>query len=54
MIDVGFHIGVTDLHEGGTLDDLAKLPDEGVTSYKLFMAYKGAVMVDDETLFRTM
>jgi dihydropyrimidinase len=54
VIDVGFHIGVTDLREGGTLDDLAKLPDEGVTSYKLFMAYKGAVMVDDETLFRAM
>jgi dihydropyrimidinase len=54
VIDVGFHIGVTDLREGGTLDDLAKLPDEGITSYKLFMAYKGAVMVDDETLFKTM
>src|SRR5213596_2384547 len=54
VIDVGFHIGVTDLHTGGTLEDLAKLPDQGVTSYKLFMAYKGAVMVDDETLFRTM
>ena len=54
VIDVGFHIGVTDLHTGGTLEDLAKLPAEGVTSYKLFMAYKGAVMVDDETLFRTM
>ena len=54
VIDVGFHIGVTDLREGGTLDELAKLPDEGVTSYKLFMAYKGAVMVDDETLFKTM
>jgi dihydropyrimidinase len=54
VIDVGFHIGVTDLREGGTLEALARLPDEGVTSYKLFMAYKGAVMVDDETLFRTM
>jgi dihydropyrimidinase len=54
VIDVGFHIGVTDLHDGGTLEDLAKLPDEGITSYKLFMAYKGAVMVDDDTLFRTM
>jgi dihydropyrimidinase len=54
VIDVGFHIGVTDLREGGTLDDLAKLPDEGITSYKLFMAYKGAVMVDDETLFNAM
>ena len=25
-----------------------------MTSYKLFMAYKGAMMVDDETLFRVM
>src|SRR3990172_6236546 len=54
VIDVGFHIGVTDLAGGGGLDELAKLPDEGITSYKLFMAYKGAVMVDDETLFKTM
>jgi len=54
VIDVGFHIGVTDLREGGSLEELATLPDRGVTSYKLFMAYKGAVMVDDETLFRTM
>jgi dihydropyrimidinase len=54
VIDVGFHIGVTDLREGGNLADLSKLPGEGVTSYKLFMAYKGAVMVDDETLFKTM
>jgi dihydropyrimidinase len=28
---------------GGTLEELATLPDEGVTSYKLFMAYKGAL-----------
>jgi dihydropyrimidinase len=54
VIDVGFHMAITDLREGGTLDDLAKVPDEGVTSYKLFMAYKGAVMVDDETLFKAM
>ena len=43
VIDVGFHLIVTDLKSGGSLADLAKLPDEGVTSYKLFMAYKGAV-----------
>src|SRR3954449_7381210 len=54
VIDVGFHIGVTDLEGGGGLEALAKLPDEGITSYKLFMAYKGAIMVDDETLFKTM
>jgi dihydropyrimidinase len=54
LIDYGFHIAVTDLREGGTLDELASLPEQGVTSYKLFMAYKGALQVDDETLFRTM
>src|SRR5919201_4104285 len=54
VIDVGFHIGVTDLHGGGSLEELSTLPDQGITSYKLFMAYKGAVMVDDDTLFRTM
>ena len=54
VIDVGFHIAVTDLHTGGSLEELATLPDQGITSYKLFMAYKGAVMVDDDTLFRTM
>ena len=51
---MGYHMAVTDLDEGGTLEELASLPDQGVTSYKLFMAYKGALMVDDETLFRTM
>jgi dihydropyrimidinase len=54
VIDMGYHMAVTDLMEGGTLEELAGLPDQGVTSYKLFMAYKGALMVDDETLFKTM
>jgi dihydropyrimidinase len=55
LIDNGFHIAVTDLREGGTLEELGRLPEEqGVTSYKLFMAYKDSLMVDDETLFKTM
>jgi dihydropyrimidinase len=54
LIDMGYHIAVTDLGSGGSLEELASLPDQGITSYKLFMAYKGALMVDDETLFKTM
>src|SRR5207302_9356963 len=54
LIDMGYHMAVTDLKNGGSLEELASLPEEGITSYKLFMAYKGALMVDDETLFRTM
>ena len=54
VIDMGYHMAVTDLEHGGTLEELATLPDQGITSYKLFMAYKGALMVDDLTLFQTM
>ena len=56
IIDNGFHIIVTDLsEEGGTLDELATLPDEhGVTSYKLFMAYNDSLRISDEGLFKVM
>src|SRR3954463_13463265 len=53
VIDMGYHMAVTDLKDGGSLEELASLPEQGITSYKLFMAYKGALMVDDEPLFRT-
>jgi len=55
IIDNGFHIAITDLAGDERLEELARLPEEhGVTSYKLFMAYKDSLMVDDETLFRAM
>jgi dihydropyrimidinase len=54
VIDMGYHIAITDLSQDGALEELATLPDQGVTSYKLFMAYKGALQVDDETLFKAM
>jgi len=54
MTDVGFHMAVADLSVPGALDELAAMPERGVTSFKCFMAYKGALMVDDETLFSAM
>ena len=54
LIDYGFHIAVTDLRDGGTLEELASLPEQGITSYKLFMAYKNVLQVDDSTLFQAM
>jgi len=54
LIDYGFHIAVTDLLSGGTLEELASLPEQGITSYKLFMAYKNVLQVDDSTLFQAM
>ena len=52
-IDYSFHMIVTDM-EDDRLWELKRLADEGVTSYKLFMAYPGLLYVDDGTIFRTM
>jgi dihydropyrimidinase len=54
LIDYGFHIAITDLGDEERLEELAALPEQGITSYKLFMAYKNVLQVDDETLFRAM
>src|ERR1700758_4584145 len=54
LIDYGFHIAVTDLASDERLEELAALPEQGITSYKLFMAYKNVLQVDDETLFHAM
>lgn len=54
VIDYGFHMAITDLSNPARMRELAKVGDQGITSYKLFMAYKGAVMVDDTTLFKVM
>jgi dihydropyrimidinase len=52
-IDYGFHLAITDLPDS-VMEEIAQAPEWGVTSLKLFMAYKGALMVDDATLFRAM
>ncbi|MBE7438588.1 MAG: dihydropyrimidinase [Spirochaetales bacterium] len=52
-IDYAFHMIVTDM-EDSRLWEMRKLADEGITSYKLFMAYPGVFYVDDGTLFRAM
>ena len=36
------------------MPEMRRLADEGITSYKLFMAYPGAMLSDDGTIFRTM
>jgi dihydropyrimidinase len=53
VIDYGFHLIVTDFEEGKE-EELHTLMDEGVTSFKMFMAYPGVFLVDDATIFRAM
>lgn len=50
-IDYGFHMIVTDMPDE-RLPEMDRLANEGVTSYKLFMAYPGVLYVDDGTLYR--
>ncbi|HEU5439223.1 MAG TPA: dihydropyrimidinase [Ktedonobacterales bacterium] len=52
-VDYGFHLAITDLPDS-VMDEIAQAPEWGVTSLKLFMAYKGSLMIDDATLFRAM
>ncbi len=52
-IDYGFHLITTEL-EDERVPELHKLMDEGITSFKMFMAYPGVFLVDDATIFRAM
>jgi dihydropyrimidinase len=53
VIDYGFHMIVTDLPDE-RLPELKRLIDQGVSSFKLFMAYPGVFLVDDGTIFKAM
>jgi dihydropyrimidinase len=53
VIDYGFHIIITDVNEK-ILAELDEVVNEGVTSFKLFTAYPGRLMLDDSEIFRVM
>src|SRR6202171_5474936 len=53
VIDYGLHMIVTDLGACG-LEDMDELVNEGVASFKLFMAYPNVLMVDDATIFKAL
>jgi dihydropyrimidinase len=52
-IDYGFHMIMTEAN-ADTLEGMAALVREGVTSFKMFMAYPGVFLVDDQQIFRAM
>ena len=52
-IDYGFHMIVTDLNDA-VEKEMDSLVAEGVTSFKLFMAYPGVFMLDDASIFRAL
>ncbi|MEK7278883.1 MAG: amidohydrolase family protein, partial [Chloroflexota bacterium] len=53
VVDYGYHLAITDLTEA-VMDEIPSMGKEGVTTLKLFMAYKGVLQVDDTTLFKAL
>src|SRR4051812_42597755 len=51
--DYAFHCIITDLPEA-RIEEMPALIRDGVTSFKLFMAYPGVFMLDDASIFRAM
>ena len=52
-IDYGFHMIMTEANPQ-TLTEMSDMIREGVTSFKMFMAYPGVFLVDDQQIFRAM
>jgi dihydropyrimidinase len=51
--DYGLHMIVREVNDS-VLDEMDRLVEEGITSFKLFMAYPGVFMLDDASIFRAM
>src|SRR5215471_18735702 len=51
--DYAFHCIITDLPDA-RIDEMGSMVREGVSSFKLFMAYPGVFMLDDATIFKAM
>ena len=52
--DYSFHMAITGWGEHTADEMRAVVRDHGITSFKVFMAYKGAIMVDDHALYQVM
>jgi dihydropyrimidinase len=51
--DYSFHMAVTDFNDS-TKSEIKEMINEGITSFKTFMAYKGALMIDDRQMIGLM
>src|SRR5438876_8736699 len=53
VVDYGFHMIMTDMNDQ-VEQELDALVRQGVTSFKLFMAYRGIFMLDDGSIFKAL
>jgi dihydropyrimidinase len=52
--DYSFHMAVTDFNDDTKKEIIEMVEQEGITSFKTFMAYKGALMIDDKQMVALM
>src|SRR5882757_6362495 len=53
VVDYGFHMIMTDMNDQ-VEQEMDALVRQGVTSFKLFMAYRGIFMLDDGSIFKAL
>lgn len=51
--DYGFHMTITKLEED-TLNEMEDLVEKGITSFKLYMAYKDVLQVNDSVIYKVL
>ncbi len=54
LSDYSFHMAVTDFNENTKQEIRGMIEEQGITSFKTFMAYKGALMIDDRQMVGLM
>jgi len=52
-IDYSYHLAVTE-YEPRQKKEFQQVVDRGITTFKIFLAYPGVFMIDDQTMFRVM
>jgi dihydropyrimidinase len=54
LADYSYHMAVTDFNDRTEKEVVQMIEKEGITSFKTFMAYKGALMIDDGQMVQLM
>ncbi|WP_335870861.1 dihydropyrimidinase [Bacillus sp. 2205SS5-2] len=54
VVDYGFHLMIGEMNDKVLSELTEVIEKEGITSFKVFMAYKNVFQADDETLFQTL
>jgi dihydropyrimidinase len=52
--DYSYHMAVTDFNDEVAKEVVQMIEEEGISSFKTFMAYKGALMIDDGQMVQLM